>query len=106
MLYGMRCSSHYFIYLMLLTNVCRLLKKFQSFCSRVPDTVTGPYCTELQSELATTDRLRTIYKPLDSWPDTMQGMTFSRRVATASGQGSNNWEKTWWKVCGTVQSLN
>lgn len=46
--------------------------------SRVPDTVTGPYCTELQSELATTDRLKTIYKLLNSWPDTMQGMTVSR----------------------------
>jgi len=27
MLYGMRCSSHYFIYLMLSKNVCKLLQK-------------------------------------------------------------------------------
>jgi len=57
------------------------------------------------TELAITDKLRTTYKLLESWPDTMQGMTVSRWVATASGQGSNNWEKTRWKVCVTGQSL-
>jgi len=46
--------------------------------SKVPDTLTGSYCTQLQSELATTDGFRTIYKSLDSWPDTAHGMTFSR----------------------------
>jgi len=33
MLYGMRCSSHYFIYLMLLKNVCILLQKLSIFLS-------------------------------------------------------------------------
>jgi hypothetical protein len=73
--------------------------------SKVPDTLTGPYCTEHQSERATTDRLRTIYKSLDSWPDTVQSMRVSRWMATASGQGSNNWEKTQSKGCATGQSL-
>jgi hypothetical protein len=57
------------------------------------------------TELAITDGLRTTYKLLESWPDTMQGMTVSQWVTTASGQGSNNWEKTRWKVCATGQRL-